>query len=80
LEDPDSASIQEERLQAIEVTASTGARDGQEAYELGMGLKTVGLFRQAAEHFEKAGEAPQYRRVAMRIESLSMRRTCRENR
>ena len=51
-EDPDSASIQEVRLQTIEATAPTGARDGQEAYEQGMGLKTVGLFRQAAEHFQ----------------------------
>ena len=152
-EDPDSASIQEVRLQAIEATAPVGAPDGQEAYEQGMGLKTVGLFRQAAEHFEKAAqdpacalkgfaqmglslrkggkqeeavaafrralqvpstspkeqvqilyllgrtlesldrspegletyrwllrEAPQYRDVAMRIESLSIRRMSRENR
>jgi len=46
-EDPGSASIQEVRLQVIEAPASTGARDGQEAYEQGMGL-----FRQAAEHFQ----------------------------
>ena len=51
-EDPDSASIQEVRLQVIEAPAQAGARDGQEAYEQGMGFKTVGLFRQAAEHFQ----------------------------
>ena len=46
-EDPGSPSIQEVRLQVIEAPASTGARDGQEAYEQGMGL-----FRQPAEHFQ----------------------------
>ena len=50
-EDSDSASIQEVRLQTIEATGPTGAPDGEKAYEQGMGLKTVGLFRQAAEHF-----------------------------
>ena len=59
-EDSDSASIQELRLQVIEATAPTGAPDGQEAYEQGMGLKTVGLFRQAAEHFGKAAQDPAY--------------------
>ena len=43
-EDPDSTSIQEVRLQEIEATGPTEAWDGQEAYEQGMGLKTVGLF------------------------------------
>ena len=61
-EDPDSASIREVRPQALEATGPTGAqdgRDGQEAYEQGMGLKTVGLFRQAAAHFsmEKCAHA-----------------------
>ena len=51
-EDSVSASIQEVRLQVIEAPAQAGARDGQEAYEQGMGLKTVGLFRQAVEHFQ----------------------------
>ena len=59
-EDPDCASIQEVGLQTIEATAPAGAPDGQEAYEQGMGLKTVGLFRQAAEHFEKAAQDPAY--------------------
>ena len=63
-EDPGSASIQEVRLRTIEATGPTGARDGQEAYEQGMGLKTVGLFRQAAEHFQH-GEMYS-RRLALR--------------
>lgn len=49
-----SAPIPEASLQTIDATASTGAPDGHEAYERGTALKNVGLFRQAAEHFEKA--------------------------
>jgi tetratricopeptide (TPR) repeat protein len=47
-------------LQIIEATASTETPDGQEAYERGTALKNVGLFRQAAEHFEKAAQDPAY--------------------
>ena len=46
-------------LRAIEATASTEV-DGHEAYEQGTVLKNVGLFRQAAEHFEKAAQDPAY--------------------
>jgi hypothetical protein len=52
-EDSDSASSQEVRPQTIEATGPTRAWDEQEAYEQGMVLKNVGLFRQAAEHCEK---------------------------
>jgi len=47
-------------LHIIEATASTKTPDGQEAYERGTALKNVGLFRQAAEHFEKAAQDPVY--------------------
>ena len=46
-------------LRAIEPTATTEV-DGHEAYEQGSALKNVGLFRQAAEHFEKAAQDPAY--------------------
>jgi tetratricopeptide (TPR) repeat protein len=59
-EDGDSPSFQEVRLQTVKAAASTGTTDGQEAYERGMVLKNVGLFRQAAEHFEKAAQCPTY--------------------
>ena len=49
--------IPEMPLLAIESTASTEV-DGHEAYEQGSALKNVGLFRQAAEHFEKAAQDP----------------------
>ena len=74
-EDPDGASIQEVRLQTIEATAPTGARDGQEAYEQGMGLKTVGLFRQAAEHFEKAAQDPAYTLKGLAQMGLSLKKS-----
>lgn len=60
LEDGDSASFQEVGLQTVEAAASTGRTDGPEAYERGMVLRNVGLFRQAAEHFEKAAQYPTY--------------------
>ena len=56
----DHAPIQEARVQAVEATVSIGTPDGHEAYERGMVLKNVGLFRQAAEHFEQAAQDPAY--------------------
>jgi tetratricopeptide (TPR) repeat protein len=56
----ESASIPGALFQTIAATASTGTPDGQEAYERGTTLKNVGLFRQAAEHFEKAAQDPAY--------------------
>jgi general secretion pathway protein A len=47
-------------LQIIEATASTETPDGHESYERGTALKNVGLFRQAAEHFENAAQDPAY--------------------
>jgi tetratricopeptide (TPR) repeat protein len=54
------ALILEATLQTIDATVSTGAPDGHEAYEQGSALKNVGLFRQAAEHFQKAAQDPAY--------------------
>jgi tetratricopeptide (TPR) repeat protein len=45
---------------AIEPAASIEIGDGQESYERATTLKNVGLFRQAAEHFEKAAQDPVY--------------------
>jgi tetratricopeptide (TPR) repeat protein len=52
--------IPEAPLGAIASSTSTGAPDGHEAYEQGSALKNVGLFRQAAEHFQKAAQDPAY--------------------
>jgi tetratricopeptide (TPR) repeat protein len=59
-ENEERASMQEAPLQTLKATASTEAPNGQEAYERGTTLKNVGLFRQAAEHFEKAAQDPAY--------------------
>ena len=45
---------------AIEATTPTESPDGHESYERATTLKNVGLFRQAAEHFEKAALDPTY--------------------
>ena len=45
---------------AIVSGTSTDKPDGHEAYEQGSALKNVGLFRQAAEHFQKAAQDPAY--------------------
>ena len=59
-ENEDSALIPEALLLAIETTPSTRPPDGHESYERATALKNVGLFRQAAEHFEKAAQDPAY--------------------
>ena len=45
---------------AIVSGTSTEGPDGHEAYEQGSALKNVGLFRQAAEHFQKAAQDSAY--------------------
>ena len=52
--------IPETPPEAIVSGTSTEGPDGHEAYEQGSALKNVGLFRQAAEHFEKAAQDPAY--------------------
>ena len=63
------------QLQIVEPTASTEAPDGQEAYERGMALKNVGLFRQAAEHFEKAAQDPAYALKGFAQMGLSLKKS-----
>ena len=60
LEHRDSAIITGKSLQTLESIASTEAPNGQESYELGTTLKNVGLFIQAAEHFERSAEDPAF--------------------
>lgn len=60
MENETSAPLQEAPLAALEATASAETPDGQESYERGTALKNVGLFKQAAEHFEKAAQDPAY--------------------
>jgi tetratricopeptide (TPR) repeat protein len=59
-ESEERVSLQDAPLQTLKPPASTETPNGQEAYERGMVLKNVGLFRQAAEHFEQAAQDPTY--------------------
>jgi tetratricopeptide (TPR) repeat protein len=63
------------QLQIIEAAASTETPDGQEAYERGMALKNVGLFRQAAAHFEKAAQDPAYALKGFAQMGLSLKKS-----
>ena len=47
-------------MSSREAAALTGVQDGHEPYERGMALKNAGLFRQAAEHCEKAAQDSAY--------------------
>jgi tetratricopeptide (TPR) repeat protein len=75
LEDPKSAAKPMAQLQILEATASAETPDGQEAYERGMALKNVGLFRQAAEHFEKAAQDPAYALKGFAQMGLSLKKS-----
>jgi len=74
-DDAESASIPGALLLAIEATVSTRPPDGQEAYERGTALKNVGLFRQAAEHFEKAAQDPAYALKGFAQMGLSLKKS-----
>jgi len=71
----ESSSIPGLLLQTNEATASTGTPDGQEAYERGTTLKNVGLFKQAAEHFEKAAQDPAYALKGLAQMGLSLKKS-----
>ena len=75
LENEDSAPIPGALLLAIEATASTRPPDGQESYERATALKNVGLFRQAAEHFEKAAQDPAYALKGFAQMGLSLKKS-----
>ena len=70
-----SALLQDTQLQAVETTASAETPNGHEAYEQGMVLKNVGLFRQAAEHFEKAAQDPAYALKGFAQMGLSLKKS-----
>ena len=74
-ETADSAPIPAAFLHALEATASTETPDGQEPYERGTALKNVGLFRQAAEHFEKAAQDPAYALKGLAQMGLSLKKS-----
>ena len=74
-ENEDSAPQPGALLLAIEATASTATPDGHESYERGTALKKVGLFRQAAEHFEKAAQDSTYALKGFAQMGLSLKKS-----
>jgi len=74
-ETADSAPIPAAFLHALEATASTEIPDGHDSYERGTALKNVGLFRQAAEHFEKAAQDPAYALKGLAQMGLSLKKS-----
>lgn len=74
-EDAKSATKSGGPLQIVEDTSSIEIPDGQEAYERGTALKNVGLFRQAAEHFEKAAQDPAYTLKGFAQMGLSLKKS-----
>ena len=74
-EKEDRAPIQETPLETLKAPASTESTDGQESHERGTTLKNVGLFRQAAEHFEKAAKDPAYALKGFAQMGLSLKKS-----
>ncbi len=74
-ENKDSPPIPGAPLQIVETTASTATPDGHESYERGTALKNVGLFKQAAEHFEKAAQDPAYALKGFAQMGLSLKKS-----
>lgn len=74
-ENEDRAPIPAAFLQALEATASTEIPDGHDSYERGTALKNVGLFKQAAEHFEKAAQDPAYALKGLAQMGLSLKQS-----
>jgi tetratricopeptide (TPR) repeat protein len=74
-ENEDKAPLPVAFLQALEATASTETPDGHDSYERGTALKNVGLFKQAAEHFEKAAQDPAYALKGFAQMGLSLKKS-----
>lgn len=74
-ENEDNVSILGASVQVLEATALTGTPDGHEPYEQGTALKNVGLFRHAAEQFEKAAKDPAYALKGFAQMGLSLRKS-----
>lgn len=63
----------------IEAPSSTETLNGHEAYERGTALKNVGLFKQAAEHFETAAQDPMYKLKGLAQMGLCLKRTGKQD-
>jgi tetratricopeptide (TPR) repeat protein len=73
-EEEDCAVIKQAPLQEVEAVTATAVPNGQEWYERGTTLKNVGLFKQAADYFEKAAQDPSYALKAFAQMGLSLKK------
>ena len=74
-EHKDNAPIPGTPLDLHESSTPTETPDGHESYERGTALKNVGLFRQAADHFEKAAQDPVYALKGFAQMGLSLKKS-----
>ena len=63
----------------IKTPNSTEEMHGHESYERGTALKNVGLFKQAAEHFEAAAQDPMYILKGLAQMGLCLKRTGKQD-
>ena len=73
--DLEKAPLPEAPQLVIKPAASIEIPDGQESYERGMTLKTVGLFKQAIEHFEQAAQDPAFARKGLAQMGLCLKKS-----
>ena len=85
-ETPASPLTQEHLLASYQATSAdedkttrSGPPDGHESYERATALKNVGLFKQAAEHFEKAAQDPIYALKGFAQMGLCLKKSGKEN-
>ena len=74
-----STAIPKTTSPTIEASGSTETPNGHESYERGTALKNVGLFKQAAEHFETAAQDPMYMLKGLAQMGLCLKRTGKQD-
>ena len=80
ISDPDNCSTPPAiHNSTIETPNSTDRLNGHESYERGTALKNVGLFKQAAEHFETAAQDPMYMLKGLAQMGLCLKRTGKQD-
>ncbi|MEO5956643.1 MAG: tetratricopeptide repeat protein [Nitrospiraceae bacterium] len=74
-----STTIPKTTNPTIEASGSTETPSGHESYERGTALKNVGLFKQAAEHFDIAAQDSVYRVKGLAQMGLCLKRTGKQD-
>ena len=74
-----STTIPKATTPTIEASGSTETPNGHESYERGTALKNVGLFKQAAEHFDIAAQDSVYMLKGLAQMGLCLKRTGKQD-